>query len=216
MKCSSSPVKHGRVLAEPYQHGTKPERRIKQSELDEILARKTAEAFEAGFREGSAKGYELGEREGSQRAAEDVAARFRQEFADKFAVVDGVIAELTAARKWLMQSAKQEVAALAVMIASRVLHREVEASSVAPELIEEAVRAALDRKHVVIRLNPADRAVLTQDGTPLEAMFPGAASVEFVDDGSVTRCGCVVETAMGIVDAQLDKQIEELRQALLA
>jgi len=216
MRCSSSPVKQGRVLVEPYQHGGKPERRVKQSELDEILAHKAAEAFEAGFKEGSAKGYELGEREGGERAAEEVTARLKQEYADKFAVVDGIIGELTAARERLVRSAEREIVALAITIASRVLCAQVEQSSVSPELIEEAVRQTLDRKHVVIRLNSADREALTQDGQPLEVMFPGVASVEFVDDESVGRCGCLVESNMGIVDAQLDKQIEQLRQALLA
>ncbi len=213
---SSSVVKRSRLLLDPYQVGGKPERMISQSELDEILERKRVEAFEVGFEQGSAKGYELGEREGSQRAAEEVAARFKQEFAERFAAVDALISEITAARERLIRSAERDVVALAIMIASRVLVSEVKESSITPELVEEAVRQTMDRKHVVVRLNPADREAMTQDGRPLEAIFEGAAAVEFVDDESVGRCGCIVESNMGIVDAQLDKQIEQLREALLA
>jgi flagellar assembly protein FliH len=215
MKSLSSAVKRGRLLLEPYQLGARPERMISQSELDAILERERAEAFERGFEQGSSKGYELGEREGSQRAAEEVAARLKQEFADRLAALDGLIGEIAAARERLIRSAEREAVALAIVIASRVLAAEVKESSLSPELVEDAVRETMERKHVVVRLNPADRDALTQDGRPLEAMFPGAASVQFVTDESVSRCGCIVESNMGIVDAQLDTQLEQLRQALL-
>jgi len=81
MRSLSSVVKRGRLRLEPYLVGGKPERVITQSELNELLERKTAEAFEAGFEQGSAKGYELGEREGTDRLSEEIAVRFKQEFA---------------------------------------------------------------------------------------------------------------------------------------
>jgi flagellar assembly protein FliH len=203
------------MLVEPYQVGGRPERLISQSELNEILEHKTSEAFEKGFQEGSARGYELGENEGRQRAAEEVAARFKQEFEGKLAAVDALIAEISSARERLIQSAARAAVALALMIASRVLARRVEESSLSPEVVQEAVRQTMARKHVVVRLNPADREALTQNGVPLESLFEGAGAVEFVDDPSVGRCGCVAESNMGLVDAQLDKQIEQLRRALL-
>lgn len=212
----SSIVKQGRMLIEPYQVGTRPERVITQSELNEILEHKTHEAFENGFQKGSARGYELGDSEGRQRAAEELAARFKQEFESKLATADALVAEISSARERLIQSAEKEAVALALLIAARVLAREVEESSVTPELVEEAVRQTMARSHIVVRLNPADREALTQEGRPLESLFDAAAAVEFVDDASVSRCGCVVESNMGLVDAQLDKQIEQLRRALLA
>jgi flagellar assembly protein FliH len=212
----SSVVKQGRMLVEPYQVGARPERMVSQSELNEILEHKTREAFGKGFEEGSAKGYELGENEGRQRAAEEVAARFKQEFEGKLGAVDALIAEISAGRERLIQSAEQEAVALALLIAGRVLEREVEESSIAPEVVEAAVQQTMARAHIVVRLNPADREALTKDGRALESLFEGAAAVEFVDDASVGRCGCVAESNMGLVDAQLDKQIEQLRRALLA
>jgi len=216
MRSLSSVVKRGRFRLEPYVVGGKPERVITQSELNELLERKTAEAFEAGLEEGSAKGYEIGERETTQRLSEEIASRLKRELADRFRTVDALIGEIKSAREGVIRSAEREVAALALTIASRVLCREVEGSSVAPEFIEEAMRQAMGRKHVIVRLNPADREAMTRDGAPIEALFPNAGSVQFLDDKTVSRCGCVVETNMGIVDAQLDKQIEQLRQALLA
>ncbi len=216
MSFLSNVLKRGGALGERYPLGGKPERMIRQRELDEVLACKTREAFEAGFEEGSAKGYELGEREGERCAAEDVAARFKQEYADKFAALDALVREIGAARERLIRSAEREAVALAVTIASRVLCQQVEGSSVPPELVEEAVRQTMERTHVVVRLNPADRAAMCDEGRPLEALFAGAPSVEFVEDESVGRCGCVVESNTGIVDAQLDTQIEQLRRSLLA
>jgi flagellar assembly protein FliH len=216
MRSLSSALKTGRLVADPYHVGGKPERLITQRELDAILERKTVEAFERGFEEGSAKGYELGEREGGQRAAEEVAARFKQEFEDKLAGLDRLVGEIGSAREQLLLGAEREVVALALMIAARVLAREVEASSVTPELVADAVRQSMGRKHIVVRLNPADREALTADGRPVESAIANAEAVEFVDDPSVGRCGCVVESNMGVVDAQLDKQLEQLRRALLA
>ncbi|MBN1916642.1 MAG: hypothetical protein JW889_01930 [Verrucomicrobia bacterium] len=211
----SSALKTGRLLSEPYHVGGRPERLVTQHELDAILEHETGKAFERGFAQGSAKGYELGEREGAQRAAEEVAGRLKKEFEDKMAVLDGLIGAVSAAREQLLRGAEREVAGLVLTIACRVLAREVETSSVTPELVAEAVRQSMDRKHVVVRVNPADRETLSAGGRPLDAALSGAAGVEFVDDPTVGRCGCLVESNMGIVDAQLDKQIEQLRQALL-
>lgn len=213
----SSAVKRGHLLVEPFWLGGKPERLIRQSELEAILERRTAEAFEAGFQEGSAKGYELGDREGSQRAAEETAARLRKELADKFAALDGLIEEIRAERRKLIRSAEPETVALAITIAARVLCKQMEElRAPQPELIREAMRQTLDQKQMLVRLHPADRQALAQGDEPLEALCPGAVSVEFVEDESVSRGGCVVESNAGIVDAQIDRQIQQLRAALLA
>jgi len=215
MRSLSNTVKRGRLRLEPYLVGGKAARLITQSELNEILERKTAEAFDAGFQQGSAEGYERGEREGSQRASEEIAAQLKRDFAGRFAAVDKLVGEITAAREGFIRSAEREAVALGLTIASRVLCREVAGSSLTPELVEEAMRQTMGRKLLVVRLNPADREAMARDGQRIETMFANAESVEFIDDPAVSRGGCVIESNMGIVDAQLDRQIEQLRQALL-
>jgi len=215
MKSWSSAVKRGCVCGEPYQYGSKAERVVRQSELDEILEQQRAEMFKAGFDEGSAKGYELGDREGSRRATEEAGARLSEAYADRLATLDGLIREIKTGRERLIRSAEQEAAALALQIAARVLCRTVEASSLSPELVDEAMRQTMECSQLVVRLNPADREALTQAGESLESRFGAAGLVEFVDDESVGRCGCVVESNMGIVDARLDAQLEQLRHTLL-
>jgi len=49
----------------------------------------------------------------------------------------------------------------------------------------------------------------------LAGRAPGAAALEIVGDESVGRHGCVIETAVGRVDARLETQLAALERALM-
>jgi flagellar biosynthesis/type III secretory pathway protein FliH len=66
-----------------------------------------------------------------------------------------------------------------------------------------------------LRVHPDDEAPVTARRDALAARAPGAAALDIVADETVGRHGCVVETAVGRVDARLETQLAALERALL-
>jgi flagellar biosynthesis/type III secretory pathway protein FliH len=82
-------------------------------------------------------------------------------------------------------------------------------------LLIAIVRVALDRlgesAHVTVRLHPEE---YEATGAARVAEFAGT-DVTFVPDARVGRGGCRVESDMGMLDAGVEAQIQEIARALL-
>ena len=92
---------------------------------------------------------------------------------------------------------------LALTLARRVVHREV---TLDPELAAALAHVALERlgttTPATIRLNPEDYTVVAQDGARW-----GGQTVTVVPDPSISRGGCLVESAFGSVDATIERAV---------
>jgi flagellar assembly protein FliH len=73
-----------------------------------------------------------------------------------------------------------------------------------------------DTTEVSIRLNPDDLALLQKSKSPLLEDIPGTGQLRFVPSAEVTRGGCIVQTRFGIVDAQQETKLEQIRKAVAA
>ena len=65
-----------------------------------------------------------------------------------------------------------------------------------------------------VRVHPDDTAAVIARRDTLAGRAPPAAAIEIIADESVGRHGCVVETAVGRVDARLATQLDALERAL--
>ena len=155
-------------------------------------------------REAFAKGYEQGERSGTEAAGKRGEAMLRR--------LTDTITELTALRASMIRQTEAQIVELALAVARRVVHREV---SLDRNLLIAIVRVALDRlgesAHVNVRLHPEE---FEATGAARLAEFAGT-DITFVQDARVGRGGCRVESEMGMLDAGVDAQIQEIARALL-
>jgi flagellar assembly protein FliH len=109
-----------------------------------------------------------------------------------------------------------QIVRFAVEIAEKIIGYAVEAE---PELVasvlERAKREVAEAKRIRIWLNPADHQILT-DHCPELIKFgcENGRTIEVVTSEEVSRGGCRLETEMGLVDATLPTQIEEIRRQL--
>jgi flagellar assembly protein FliH len=155
-------------------------------------------------REAFAKGYEQGERAGAEAAGKRGEAMLRR--------LSDTLAELTALRASMIRQTENQIVELALAIARRVVHREI---SLDRNLMIAIVRVALDRlgetAHATVRLHPEE---FEATGAARVAELAGA-DITFVPDARVGRGGCRVESDMGMLDAGVDAQIQEIARALL-
>jgi flagellar assembly protein FliH/type III secretion protein L len=163
-----------------------------RADADAIRARAAAERDEAQRR---------GREEGRAEAAAEMTALL-------------IDARAHAAR--LRQAATPTAIALATKMAEQIVARAV---SLAPEVMADIVGVALDTCRprgdwVRVRVHPDDAAAVLARRDALAARAPQAAALEIVGDESVGRHGCVVETAVGCIDARLETQLAALERAL--
>jgi len=122
------------------------------------------------------------------------------------------ITELTTLRASMIRQTETQMVELALAVARRVVLREV---TLDRNLLMAIVRVALDRlgesARVTVRLHPEE---FEATGAARVAEFTGT-DVSFVPDARVGRGGCRVESDMGLLDAGVDAQIQEIARALL-
>lgn len=157
------------------------------------------EAFAAGRKEGAEAGL----------------AQFQELVGNAHQALESASRALHDAHTAFLESLEPQIVELAKAMAARILRREARTDT---ELVRSTVRAALEnlaeRKHAVVRVNPADMEALTEHGVSLEDAFKSFERVEVLPDDAVPHGGCTVETKTIDIDARLDTQLMRIFDAL--
>ena len=119
------------------------------------------------------------------------------------------IEELTGSRLRYRREAEQDVVALALAVARRILHREL---TVSPEALLGLVKVALDKMEArevhQVRVSRQDAAMVRQFfeqmGLPQR--------VEVIADAGLAPGGVTIESARGSLDASVDTQLAEIER----
>lgn len=154
------------------------------------------EGFQAGFVEGSKKGYEENVHVIEVRTAQLVS----------------LLESLSHPFKLLDEQVEQTLADLSVKIAKQILHREIELDSGQVIAAVKAAVAALPMasQKVTLYLHPEDaelvRFNLGLDETP--------STWVIVEDASLTRGGCKVDTEVSHIDATIENRLDAVLETL--
>ncbi|RIK80966.1 MAG: hypothetical protein DCC67_08630 [Planctomycetota bacterium] len=119
-----------------------------------------------------------------------------------------------AQQAWLQQ---WESAALdlALALAGRLVRGELtRRPEITLQWVRESLELAAGRGEVTVQLNPVDAQTLERQVKQLADAFAPLASVAVVAEETITPGGCRLLTEFGIVDQQLDAQLERIREEL--
>jgi flagellar assembly protein FliH len=123
--------------------------------------------------------------------------------------------ELERFRASLLERYQGELLALALGIARKVVQRELAEH---PEhwlgMIREAVRHALDREKIRIRVGAVLHKFLLEHLSTLRPMLDEVKELELVEDQTLSENGCILESQFGDLDLGIDSQIGAIRAAL--
>ena len=162
------------------------------------LARIERNAFESGFRQGEKAGGEIAEKK-----MEAVMRRYGDS-----------IQELGKAKSGLYCQVEREVVRLAVEVAKKIVHREIQ---VDPEIVQTLVRVALDhaaeRSVTTIRVSPIDHKFLVEKHPGWEKEADGGREVVLIADKGIERGGCLLQTDCGEIDARIEEKFREVERA---
>lgn len=179
----------------------------KNQSPDAIALAKRIAQLEQSLAETERAAYARGRREAEAEAQQRFSATM-QSTAERLAQA---VKQLADVRPRLCKEAEADLLRLALAIAQRILHREL---NVDPTALHALVRLSLDRlgrqEQIRVRVHPslADsiRAILSKvssrtiDVTPDSALEPG---------------GLVFETARGLLDASVHSQLDEIERGLI-
>lgn len=169
-----------------------------KADYEQKLKAAGKESYEKGFSEGLKKGIEI-ESGKVQSALKSLAA---------------AMGEFEKSKREFISVSEKELMNLVIAAAESIIHSEVTVNrDVVCSILNAAMRKILDRDGVRIKLNPEDYRYIT--GEKPEALDPECLrKSSLVEDGTVSRGGVIIETLFGEVDASIETQMQELRQAL--
>ena len=192
---------HEEELAPPLEYPT-------QEELDAIREEARATAFEAGRADGYAQGHAAGHADGHAQAY----AKGKAASAVELAHLQTIAVDFGTAVQQADELISHEVMELALQLAKGMLKT---ALPVRPELMLPMVREAIEylpvlQQPALLMLNPDDAQVV-RDGIGDELDKGGWRVIE---DPSVERGGCKIDTASNQIDAQTSTRWQRLTHAL--
>ena len=183
-----------------------------RKERERIVAGAAEEGRTQGHEKGLAEGRETGRTEGhaaalaEMKTSLDNLARSWQE----------ALEDLIDRRDHLASDARRDLVSLAAQIARRVVKRSIELDD---SLVIDQVRAALDlvmrRTRLVLAVHPTDRALVEHALPDLTKRFADSSHIELVPDESLSRGSCVIRTEHGIIDAEINTQLDRMVEAML-
>jgi flagellar assembly protein FliH len=149
--------------------------------------------------------YQQGFQEGQEVARKELGAQIEA----MGARLARTIEELSGMRQRFRHEAEEEVIALSIAIARRILHREL---TVSPEALMGLLKAALEkieaREVHRVRIRPEDLALvqqhLDQMGLPQR--------VELIADRALERGAIILESSRGALDASVETQLAEIER----
>jgi flagellar assembly protein FliH len=180
------------------------EARTKADELtSEIKARVTQterEAYEKGYAEGHGKGFDEG----------------KAEVARLVESLHTIITKAIEKRNEIIEEAETQIINLVLLIVKKVIKVISEnQKNVVINNVVQALRKLKSRGDVVIRVNLADLELTSEHVKDFMKMVENVKSITVLEDSSVDRGGCIIETDFGQIDARISSQLHEIEERIL-
>lgn len=115
----------------------------------------------------------------------------------------------------MLKEVESEVVRTAVKVAAELLAAELHLREDAiVDVAATALMAARTAKDINLRVNPRDAAALRAAKDRLVSNLTRAKDLEIREDRRVRQGGVLIETEAGVIDAQLETQLEEIGRVL--
>jgi len=176
-------------------------------EIEEKIIRETKEKVASIEKEAYKKGFKQGENDGRELGLKKLEVVINQ--------LGNVIQELEDQWKQFIRFYAQEMLNLTLSIGKRIFRENlVKCEELIVATLHEAFEYVTERGKVVIHLNPADYHYLLLNPKNLPFSLEEGSGIKLVEDPTITRGGCLLETNLGDIDATFESQFEEIAQVV--
>jgi len=204
---------------------------VKKVSIDQIVPEENSGVLSKGVIEAKDRGQKIldaayAEAERMKREASALKAKiasemetakhngFEQGRAEGLGSVTEMATSLMLVKEKFYSDAEPEIIKLVMTIAEKVVGKMVREND---DSIRSIVRQALESaigERITVRLNPEDYAVVAADEMEFRDILDRTKRISFKEDETVGKGGCIVETEVGTIDAQLETQLKAIKKAL--
>ena len=145
--------------------------------------------------------------EGLEEAEDEINRRLEE--------LDQLLVRLTTVWEFCRREHEKEMVQLAVNCARKLVNRELSLDeTVILDCINEVFNESSVQGDVTLRLNPEDINLVEKRRAQLLAEFPRIRELDLVVGEGIERGGCILESALGRIDAGQRSKFEELKRLL--
>ena len=191
-----------------------------QAEQDAIGIRHEAYqvGYQGGFDDGSENGYEegrdAGQRVGWEQGYKEGWSQGHQEYMDVIEQLKKIITQVADQRHDFIESTESDLVALAFDVAEKLVHHQISNDDVIYHTIKSMLDYTVDHEKVLIRVHPEELAKLEPHREEFLSQIKGVELLDIIEDVNIDQGGCLLETNLGTIDAQIDTQFAQAKQAL--
>lgn len=189
-----------------------------QSQADEIIANAKAEAEKIiqdarleeqkikddakqdGFKQGHDDGYSAGESE-----IERLVERLRK-----------MVEALMLRREEILKETEQQIVELVILMTRKVVKiiSETQKTAIMSNILA-ALKKVKSRGNVILHVNLEDLKLASANADEFIKRVENIQGITVVEDSTVEKGGCVVETDFGAIDARISSQLSELEEKIM-
>ena len=196
-----------RELTEQYRHQAEEEKReilmAAREQAAEIITAAEAETDKI-------------KKEVEERAREEGLKAAGKEIDSRISNLEELLTRLASTQEYCRKNYEEEMVKLALSCAGRLINREISLDeSVITDSIREVFNESSVQGSVTLLLNSDDLQLINEQRSQLLSEFPQIHDLKIEVGEGIERGGCILESAMGRIDASLRSKFEELSRLIL-
>ena len=174
--------------------------------------------YQSGYEDGEKSSYEegsdAGHRVGWEQGYKEGWSQGHQEYADAIEQLKETISQVAAQRHDFIEQTESDLVALVFDIAEKLVHHQIANDDVIYHTVKSMLEYTVDHEKVLIRVHPAELAKLEPHREEFLSQVKGVELLDIIEDFGIDQGGCLLETNLGTIDAKIDTQFEQVKQAL--
>jgi type III secretion protein L len=116
----------------------------------------------------------------------------------------------------LLKDSEHAVVHLAVRVAEKIIGEQLLLSpQTIVSIVREGLKSIRSEKSLVLKVNPEHVELLRQSTHRLQDLLGTDCHIRVVGTPSVASGGCIIESELGVIDAQMETQLRCLEDALM-
>ncbi|SDC86132.1 flagellar assembly protein FliH [Paenibacillus sp. UNCCL117] len=166
---------------------------------------------QSAFAEAKDQGFRQGYEEGRAHAEAELRERYDQMLQE----ASQILQQSYLMKHDIIQEAEPFLIEMSCSIAEKIIARQL---TLEPEWVKDLIRKVLARRReqglIALCVAPSQFAYIQDAREELLLHIDSQAELQIIPDGSVQDLGCVIRSSFGSIDARIDTQLNEIKQAL--
>lgn len=127
-----------------------------------------------------------------------------------------IISEIMNKRIEIIEGTEYQIISIVMLIVKKVIKVISEhQKTVVINNIIEALKKVKNTRKIIIRVNVDDLQVCNENMEKFINLVEGLKEIQFVEDSTVDKGGCIIETDFGEIDARISLQLKEIEDKIL-